>query len=105
MNKIVIKPFDVVDNTDLPEMKVDQIPTNGDPLEIQGELYFVCEPDYKQQTNLQKIEVIPLVVKNPSKVSNIKEYINCLSIAHRKVQFKNDKGICDIDNCDEMIIS
>jgi len=29
-----------------------------------------------------------------------------LSIAHRKVQFKDDKGgWCDLESCDEMIIS
>jgi len=50
------------------------------------------------------IGVIPLVVRNPAKVLNIKDYIQCLSIAHRKVQFKNDKGICDLDNSSEMII-
>lgn len=51
------------------------------------------------------IGLIPLVVRDPVKVKNIKEYINCLSIAHRKVVFKNDKGICDLSNCNEMIIS
>ena len=101
----MIKPFNVVDHTDLPEMSVDQTPGDGDPLEIKGELYFVCEQNYKQHTDRPVIGVIPLVVRNPAKVLNIKEYINCLSIAHRKVQFKNDKGICDLDNCDEMIIS
>lgn len=105
MNKTVIKLFDVVDKTELPEMSVDQIPTNGDPLEIKGEVYYVCENINKQQSDPQVIDVIPLVVKNPANVSNIKEYIQCLSLAHRRVQFKNAKGICDIDNCDEMIIT
>jgi hypothetical protein len=105
MNKVVIKPFNVVDHTDLPEMRVDQIPAEGDPLEIEGELYYVCENSYKQQSDPPVIGVIPLVVRNPAKVLNIKNYIHCLSLAHRKVQFKNDKGICDLDNCDEMIIS
>jgi hypothetical protein len=104
MNKI-IKPFNVIDHTDLPEMSVDQIPTDGDPLEIKGELYYVCEINYKQQSDPLVIGVIPLVVRNPAKVLNINNYIQCLSIAHRKVQFKNDKGICDLDNCNEMIIS
>jgi len=49
--------------------------------------------------------VIPLVVRNPSNVEDIDEYIKCLSIAHRRVQFKNKNGICDITNCDEMVIS
>jgi hypothetical protein len=105
MNKIVIKPFNVVDHIDLPEMSVDRIPTDGDPLEIKGELYYVCENKYKQHSDPPVIGVIPLVVKNPAKVLNIKNYIHCLSIAHRKVQFKNDKGICDLDNCNEMIIT
>ena len=105
MNKVVIRPHDVVTHSDLPEMTVDQIPTDGDPLEINGELYFVCEQKYKQKNDYQVIGVIPLVVRNPAKVLNIKKYIECLSIAHRKVQFKNYKGICDLNNCDELIIS
>jgi|ERR1035437_523191 hypothetical protein len=105
MNKMLIKPFNVVDQSELPEMSVDQVPTDGDPLEIKGELYYVCENIYNQQFDHPLIGVIPLVVRNPSKVSNIKEYIRCLSIAHRKILFKNANGICDIENCDEMIIS
>jgi hypothetical protein len=105
MNKIVIKPFNVIDQTDLPELSVDQIPVNGEPLEIKEELYYVCEDDKKQHADNPVIGVIPLVVRDPSKVSNIHEYIHCLSIAHRKVQFKNRKGTCDFDNCDEMIIT
>ena len=105
MNKVVITPHDVVTHRDLPEMSFDQIPTDGEPLEINGELYFVCEQNYKQTIDSLVIGVIPLVVKNPAKVLNIKEYIHCLTIAQRKLQFKNDKGICDLANCDEMIIS
>ena len=45
MNKIVIKPFNVIDQTDLPVLSVDQIPVNGEPLEIKEELYYVCEDD------------------------------------------------------------
>ncbi len=105
MNKIVIKPFNVVDHTDLPEVSVEQIPTDGDPLEIDKELYFVCEINYKQNSEPPVIGVIPLVVRNPAKVENIKNYIHCLSIAHRKVQFRNENEICDLDNCNEMIIS
>ena len=43
---MVIKPFNVVDHNDLPEISVDQIPTDGDPLEIERELYFVREQNY-----------------------------------------------------------
>jgi hypothetical protein len=86
-------------------LSVNQIPTDGDPLEIKGEMYYVCEGPDKKEPGSVDIGVIPLVVRNPAKVSNIEEYIKCLSIAHRKVQFKNKKGTCDLNNCDEMIIS
>jgi hypothetical protein len=105
MNQIVIKPYDVVIKVHLPELAVDRIPTDGDPLEIEKELYFVCEGDPGPQTDVLSIGVIPLVVRNPRNVTNISEYIQCLSLAHRKVQFKNTDGVCDLDHCDEMIIS
>jgi hypothetical protein len=105
MDKLVIKPFNVIDNTELPEISVSKVPTDGDPLEIDREMYYVCEDILGQGASLPRIGVIPLVVRNPAKIPNIKEYIECLSIAHRKVLFKNENGICDLENCDEMIIS
>jgi hypothetical protein len=105
MKSIFIKPFNVIDKTGLPVLSVNQIPTDGDPLEIKGEMYYVCESSDKKQPGSIEIGVIPLVVRDPAKVLNIDTYIKCLSIAHRKVQFKNDKGNCDLNNCDEMIIS
>jgi hypothetical protein len=105
MNKLVITPFNVVDKAKLPEMLVDQLPSDGDPLEIDGELFYVCENLSLQQSDSPMIGVIPLVVRNPSKVTDIKKYIECLSIAHRKVLFKNAQGSCTLANCDEMIIS
>jgi hypothetical protein len=104
MKKLVIKPFNVVDNTQLPEMTVEQAPTDGDPLEIKGETYFVCENVYSRKFAPPVVGVIPLVVRDPTKVANIKEYIQCLSLAHRKVLFKNNKGECDLEHCDEMVI-
>ena len=105
MSKVKIKPFNVVDHTDLPEMTVDRLPVEGDPLEIDREMYYVCETKGKEKDGLQEIGVIPLVVKNPTKVQNIKSYINCLSIAHRRIQFRKSNNICDLNDCDEMIIS
>lgn len=105
MGKVIIKPYNVVDQTDLPEITVDQIPTDGDPLEVDEELYFVCEKDNVPKDDKAVIGVIPLVVRDPSKVLNIEKYIQCLSIAHRKVKFRNEKGFCDLKDCDEMIIS
>ena len=105
MKSAVIKPINVIDNTELPEVSVSHLLTDGDPIEIKGEMYYVCDSSDKKNTESKEIGVIPLVVRNPAKVTNIKEYIKCLSIAHRKVQFKNKNGACDLNNCDEMIIS
>ena len=79
-----IKPFNVVDHTDLPEITVDQVPVAGDPLEIDREMYYVCETEHKEKDGIQEIGVIPLVVKNPDKVVNIKDYIKCLSTSSQK---------------------
>jgi hypothetical protein len=105
MKNIVIKPVNVIDNSELNEVSVSQIPTDGDPIEIKGEMYYVCDSSVKKNTGSLEIGVIPLVVRDPAKVTNIKEYIKCLSIAHRKVQFKNENGLCDLNNCDVMVIS
>ena len=104
MSKVKIKPFNVIDQTDLTEITVDQIPVAGDPLEIDREMYYVCETKSKEKDGHQEIGVIPLVVKNPTKVQNIKSYIDCLSIAHRRIQFRKNNNICDFNDCDEMII-
>ena len=105
MSKVKIKTFNVIDHTDLPEMTVDRLPVEGDPLEIDREMYYVCETKSKEGDGLQGIGVIPLVVKNPAKIQNIKSYIDCLSIAHRRIQFRKNNNICDFNDCDEMIIS
>jgi hypothetical protein len=68
-------------------------------------MYFVCETKSKGKDSFQEIGVIPLVVKNPAKVVNISSYIKCLSIAHRRIQFRKKNNICDLNICDEMIIS
>lgn len=104
MDKVVIRPVNVVDNSELPEISVDKRPTDGDPIEIDRELYYVCESVFEQQFDHPVIGVIPLVVRNPSKIANIETYIKCLSIAHRKVLFKNANGTCGLESCDEMII-
>ena len=105
MEKVIIKPYNVIDQIELPDMPVEQLPTNGDPLEIKGELYYVCDDDYNYQLTNPVIGVIPLVIRNPAKVADIENYIKCLSIAHRKVIFKNSSGTCDLENCDEIVIS
>ncbi len=105
MKSAILKPINIIDNTELPEISVNHTLTDGDPIEIKGEMYYVCDSSDIKQSGSMEIGVIPLVVRNPAKVTNIKEYIKCLSIAHRKVQFQNENGACDLNNCDEMIIS
>jgi len=105
MNEVKIKAFNVIDQTDLAVITFDQIPVAGDPLEIDREMYYVCETKTKEKEGLLEIGVIPLVVKNPAKVQNIQSYIHCLSIAHRRIQFRKNNNICDLNDCDEMIIS
>ncbi len=99
-----IKIFNVIDNTVLPSMAVVNYPEEGEPLEINQEMYYVCERDFNKEGDIRSIGVIPLVVKDPKKVKHIKNYIKCLSIAHRRVLFRKDKEICDFDECDEMIV-
>jgi hypothetical protein len=86
MNKLKIKPVNIIDHIDLPVITVDRIPEKGDPVEIGKEMYFACEKGNPGTGEVQKIGVIPLVVKNPSTVSDIEDYLNCLSIAHRRVR-------------------
>ena len=105
MSKIVIKPYDVISKTGLPELTVDLVPTDGDPLEIGGELFFVCTRNTELQSEHPVVGVIPLIVRNPGQIRNIEDYIQCLSLAHRKVLFKNKKGECDLASCETMIIS
>lgn len=105
MSKVNIKLYNVIDHTDLPVIAVDRIPVDGDPLEIEREMYYVCESKFKEKDGLQEIGVIPLIVKNPDKVVNIEEYVKCLSIAQRRVQYRKNNNICDFNDCDEMIIS
>lgn len=104
MEKKIIKLYDVIEDADLPELSFEKIPADGDPIEIDGEMYFVCERNVDQETT-PAIGLIPLVVRNPSKISNIKEYVKCLSKAHRRVLFKNKKGETDLEHSDEMVIS
>jgi hypothetical protein len=99
-----IKPFNIIDLTSLPEITIDTLPVNGDPLEVDREMYFVCETNLKEMDE-QKIGVIPLIVKNPSKVENIDSYIKCLTIAQRRIQYRKANNICDFNDCDEMVIS
>jgi hypothetical protein len=99
-----IKPFNVIEYTALPEITVEKLPVNGDPMEIEKEMYFVCESNMEMRDG-HMVGVIPLIVKNPANIKNIENYIKCLSVAHRRVQFRKANRICDFNECDEMVIS
>jgi hypothetical protein len=105
MNQIIIKPYNVLTRSDLPDVNVKEIPSDGDPIEINGEMFFVCEKIIPDDSPFLQIGVIPLIVRDPSKIPNINQYIECLSQAHRRVQFRNRQGNCSLENCEEMIIS
>lgn len=104
MDKKVIKLYNVVDNEELPEIVVDDLPSEGDPIELDNYMYYVCERLIDDQEE-PKIGVIPLVVRNPAHVSNIDKYLQCLSTAHRRVQFRNKHGNTDLAGSEEMIIT
>jgi hypothetical protein len=99
------KIFNVTDKRVLPSMAIEKYPEEGEPLEIEKEVYYVCKKDYGKKGEGITIDVIPLVVRNPGKVENIKSYLDCLSVAHRRVLFRKENKVCDFDECDEMIIS
>ena len=100
-----VKIYNVIDNSGLPSVEMASCPENGDPLELNKEMYYVCERNCSQRGEVISIGVIPLVIRNPRLVSNIESYINCLSVAHRRVLFRKQNKLCDFEECDEMIIS
>ena len=82
-----LKPYNVIDRTDLPEVTVEQLPVNGDPLEINSQMYFVCETNNQVKDGTQIIRVIPHVIKNATKAKNTESYLESLSVALRRMQY------------------
>ena len=83
---LTIKPFNVIDRMELPELTVDRVPVNGDPLEIDSQMYFICETKNQMTDGRQTVGVIPLVIKNVTKIKNIESYLKSLHIALRRMQ-------------------
>ena len=88
-----LRPYNVIDRNGLPEVTVNKIPVSGDPLEINSEMYFVCEINKIEKDGFLKIGVIPLVVKNLKKVENIESYLRYLSVAQRRIRYMDDNNI------------
>ena len=83
---ITIKPFNVIDRTELPEVTVDSVPVNGDPLEIDSQMYFICETKNQVANGRQSVGVIPLVIKNTTKIKSMESYLESLHVALRRMQ-------------------
>lgn len=105
MAKVNLRVYDVVNRASLPGITIDKVPHEGDPIEVNGEMYYVCEKESGDQDNIKEIGVIPLVVRNPAAIPNIRTYIECLTIARRRIKFRKENNICGLEDCDEMIIS
>jgi len=88
-----LRPYNVIDRNELPEVTVNKIPVSGDPLEINSEMYYVCETNKIEKDGFLKIGVIPLVVKNLKKVENIESYLRYLSVAQRRIRYMDDNNI------------
>jgi|WetSurMetagenome_2_1015567.scaffolds.fasta_scaffold00132_18 hypothetical protein len=89
---IEVRIYNVTDKTELDSVTVDTCPRDGDPIEIDHEMYYVCETDCAGTGDIRSIGVIPLVAKDPAKIPDVKDYINCLSVAHKRAQpGKGDK--------------
>jgi len=56
-------------------------------------MYFICETNKMEKDGFREIGVIPLVVKDLKKVENIGSYLRYLSIAQRRIQYRNENNI------------
>ena len=83
---ITIRPFNVIDRTELPEVTVDSVPVNGDQLEIDSQMYFICETKNQLADGRQTVGVIPLVIKNTTKIKSMESYLESLHVALRRMQ-------------------
>ncbi|MDX9726225.1 MAG: hypothetical protein RBT38_07555 [Bacteroidales bacterium] len=79
--QFTIRPFDVIDRTELPEVKVDQIPSSGDSLVIDSQVWFVCDIDDRGRDNSNIVKVIPGVIRYHSDAGSPGNYLESLSAA------------------------
>lgn len=100
-----IRIFNVIDNISIAVSDFDILPEVGDPIEIDHEMYYVCEKECITEEDCDAIGVIPLIVRNPNRIKNIDNYLKCLTLAQRRIKFMNGQKECDLDDCSEIIIS
>ena len=84
--QITIIPFNVIDRTELQEVKVDQMPANGDQLVIDSRAYFVCDSDDLKRDDNKTIRVIPGVIRYHSDAKIPGSYLESLSAAISRMQ-------------------
>jgi len=82
---IIIRPYNLIDRVDLKELKVDRIPVIGDPVEIDSDMYIICDIHELGNDCRQTVGVIPLVNKT-NKELNKENYLESLNVALRKMQ-------------------
>lgn len=82
---ITIKPFNVIDRTNLKEVTVDRIPVIGDPVEVDSNMYLICDIHNQVNEGVQSVGVIPLVYKTNNAL-NTENYLESLNVALRKMQ-------------------
>jgi sorbitol-specific phosphotransferase system component IIA len=85
--QITIKPYNVIDRSDLKEITVDQLPVLGDPLEVDSNMYLICEINNQVNEEAQSVGVIPIVYKTDKKLTN-ENFLESLSVALREIQHR-----------------
>jgi hypothetical protein len=86
-----VKVFNLTDKAELQSITIEACPPDGEPIEINNEMYYVCETECDESGEIKSIGVIPLVAKDPGKIKDIKGYVNCLSIAHKRVSLRKNR--------------
>lgn len=82
---ITIRPFNSIDHAVLKEVTVDQIPVTGDPIEIDSNMYLICDIHNNVNDGELSVGVIPIVYKTGN-VFNTENYLESLSVALRRLQ-------------------
>lgn len=78
-----VKPFNVIDRTELRSVNVDQLPVNGDTLRIDANEYFVCGTDDLVKDGWFAVKVIPRVIRYTSGGGS---YLESLAAAISRMQ-------------------
>lgn len=81
-----IKPYNVIDHAELNAVSVERAPVIGDPLEVESEMYLICDIYKQVNDNEHSVGVIPVVYKTEDKSINAENYLESLYVALRRMQ-------------------